>query len=437
MDQSKVVFIALLLGMVGSVAGIPDLEVDTSEINRTGNQSVDANRVHEYNITFSNNDSSEKIYNVTLENSSSFQDRMLDNDYISFSDNRFNINASESKTVQALVEIPSPQKFNDSLEIPYYYNDTEGNDTGIKFDANKFPQIDFAFESEWVETNISKNVLENKFELDFEESGTSTFDIENEGSENAYYINLSGQDVSFEDDNFNISRNDHRLIDFSVKIPKPDENATAKTNQTYTRTVNISGDNFESKSFDVEVFVPYKDYNESTDEKQKEFIEDLQDLQDFCNEEGNDDLPICGGEVVRTENNTKVVNQTPVYEANLTNEQLDNLANLSDVYLEDINGLRNRINNLKRRQDYNRKQLQKNFTSLRTELSQKVKENEETLQDIKDLRNRTLQQERERTQFAKTWRYGVISLVSLVLIGFGGLKAYRRLEGDELEEFYE
>jgi len=436
MARSKIVLALVFLGMVSGVSAVPDLSVEPSEVNRTGNQSLFADEENRVNLTFINEDSNETIYEVDPRSSG-----FTDNESVSvkFSESGFNLSAGENKTIEAIIETPEPYNYSETGSIIYEYN-TSG---GRKTNSSRFPELSFNVETKYERTNLSLNVLQKQFEAGLGETVDSTFDIENEGSERAYEISISANDSKFQFNDFNIDQDDHRLVDYNVTIPAPEINKTGATNQTYVRNVTVSGRNFDQKRFQVEVFVPFKDYNEQERITQEELVEDLQNLEnlqgldrvdEFCNEEGNDELPLCGGEVVVYKNNTKVVTENPEFD-DLSTEEILEIANVSDVDPEEYERLQNRVNVLQN----NINELKDSVGGDLSQLNETQRQIYENIQEALDERNQRLnatrQVEQERVQFEKNLftGFGVIALLALLVVG--SIKGYRYVGSDELEEW--
>jgi hypothetical protein len=427
MATKKIFLLVLVVMMISTVSAVPDMSIEPSDVDRNGNQSLFADQENRVNLTFVNEDSDEKIFDVSP-GSSGFVDN--ENVSVKFSESGFNISAGENKTVQAIIETARPENFTDSSPVIYEYNTSEG----LKTNSSKFPELSFDVETEYERTNISLEVLKDSFEAGFNESRESTFLIENTGSEQAYNVNISGEDSDFDSNDFSVEESDFRNIDFSVKIPLPDENRTESTNQTYTRNVTVSGANFESKSFQVEVFVPFKDYMEDEQDRQEELIDDLRELQEFCNEEENVDLPLCGGEIVEYRNNTEVVTKNPTFD-DLSTEEILEIANVSDVNPEEYENLKNRVNVLQRNINELKSSVDGDVSRLNESQRQRYKKIQEALDERNERLNQTAQIRQERVQFEKTVFYGFLGLALFTLAGVGGVKGFKYMKGEEMEEF--
>lgn len=425
--MKKILLAFLVLGISFSVSAVPDLSIEPSDVDRTGNKSLYVGQENRVDLTFVNEDSDEKIFDVSPE-SSGFVNN--ENVSIRFSENGFNISAGENKTIQAIIETERPTTFSDSSPVIYEYNSSDG----MRTNSSKFPELSFNVETEYERTNVSLDVLKDSFEAGFNESRESTFVIENTGSERAYDINISGQDAEFESNGFGVPEGDYRNVDFSVKIPLPDENRTEATNQTYNRSVTVSGANFGSREFQVEVFVPYKDYMEDENERQKEFIEDLRELQEFCNQEENVDLPLCGGEIVEYRNNTEIVTKNPTFD-DLSTEEILEIANVSDVSPEEYDRLKNRVNVLQRNINEMKESVNGDVSQLNETQRRRYERIEEALEERNKRLNETAQIRQERVRFEKNVFYGFMGVGFLTLLGVGGVKGFKYMKSDDMEEF--
>lgn len=250
---------SLFFVLVGAAAAAPPtLSLEPSTVDLTGNHSIPAKHNHTVEFTFTNQDSVKKIYNVTLP----------EKPYLSYSSNRFDLNASASRNVTVTVSTGNPKRIRDNFTynitddgvrdpVRYLYNDTSGNSSGLTFNAESFPLLQFNIDSYWVDTSVGTTALTNEFNLSLGESDRSVFELRNTGNETAYQVNLSGDDISFDQEQlFNLSATEDPMLPFTVEIPKPETNATEATNQTYLRTIRVSGENFPDAEIDLRVHVP-------------------------------------------------------------------------------------------------------------------------------------------------------------------------------------
>ncbi|WP_416006335.1 hypothetical protein [Haloarcula japonica] len=386
-------------------AEVPELSVTPSNVS----QDLAAHQEHSLEFTFTNEDAEKKIYNVTLE----------DRPYLNWTEEKFHVNASQSETVEAEFYTETPTRVNDSFSIPYYYNQTEGNNTGITFDKNYYPELRFNVSTYYEETNVSLDVFQRNFTLQFNETESSVFEVGNDGSFTAFSVGAQGEDVSFDPGSrFNLSAGEDELVRYNVSIPKPAENPTNATNQTYTRTVQVSGENFDSVNFTVRVFVPYKEYDEI--ERQRDIVEYLQEIQDFCSREENQDLPICGGEVVEYQNRTEFINNTPVYQANFTEAERDALVQYanasSDKYNDILERVRLQQNTIRSEQEKTRKAIGSNLTQVANE-TRRNSENIDRL--VEELRQQQEERQERRESRRTLTMVGAIFLFFLVMIYIG------------------
>jgi len=405
--KSSVLVLAVVLLSGVAAAEVPELSVSPSNVT----ESLPANQVQELEFEFVNENPDKKIYNVSLE----------DQPYLNWSENRFHINESQSKRVEAEFYTETPSRVNDSFSVPYYYNQTEGNNTGITFDKNFYPELSFQLSTFYEETNVSLDVFKQNFTLELGESESSVFEVRNDGNETGFNVSYGAEDVRFDPGTeFNLSRDDSRLVKFNVSIPKPSENPTNATNRTYTRTVRVSGENFETRSFSVSVFVPFREYDEV--ERQEDIVEYLQEIQSFCAREENQGLPICGGEVVRYQNRTEFINNTPVYQANFTEAERDALiqyANAStEKYSDIIERIRLQQNTIRTEQEDTRSAIGSNLT----QVANATQRNTEAIERLAGEIEQELQEDQRRQEERRT--RNTILLIFFILLGMavGGVK---------------
>lgn len=435
----KKLFLLLALGiMISAVYAIPDLEVEPSEVNRTGNESLLSGQENRINLTFVNNDSSDKIFEVDPRSSD-----FIDNESVSvkFNESGFNISAGENKTVESIIETDEPINFSDSSSVIYEYNTSEGRKTN----SSMFPDLSFDIETRYERTNISLNPLRTDFEADLDENITSTFEIENLENQKAFSVKIEGNNSSFEKSDFNIDGSENSLVGYNLSIPKPDENPTNATNQTYTRNITVSGDNFDSKTFQVDVFVPFFDYLEDDKMDQEQLIEDLKELRNlqglervevFCSRDGNEELPLCGGEIVKYNNNTEVVEKSPEFN-DLSTEEILELTNATDVDPEEYRNLKNRVNVLQNNVNELKSSVNGDLGQLNETQRERYDRIQEVLEEQNNLTNQSIQAENERKDFETTVFYGFLVIAFISLGSLGAVKGYKYVRGDEIPEVVE
>jgi hypothetical protein len=394
--------LALVLFSATAVAQVPDFNVVPDGVDR----SVSAYNQHEFEFTFSNQDS-EDIHNITVENRS----------YLSWSEYSFDVNASESRTVNASFYTENITEINETLSTRYGYN---GSDN--RFDGEN---ISIEVSTFYENTSVNLSALQTSFELDFGESDSSAFTVDNVGGEEAFEVELGGEDISFDrGDGFTVAEGEDALVQYDVSIPKPDENATEATNQTYTRTVTVSGANFNDTSFDIEVFVPFKQYD--TEEAERSLVDQF---IDFCSDPENSDSVICSDEqIVEYRNNTEYVNNTSIYRANFTEEEKTALSVLANTRSEDYQDILNRV---KLQQNTFRSELEKtrsNFSSNFVEVESETEANTRMIRSLNNTINeygeRQLQEARNRT----FWMQLGVAIIVLAVLGKLSWFVYENLD---------
>jgi hypothetical protein len=395
---------ALLLTVVllGSTAAaqVPEFNV----VPDTVDENLSAYNQHDLEFTFTNPDSRD-IFNLTLENTS----------YLSWDTNNFRLNSSQTKTVNASFYTENVTTFNETLTSTYKYggsdNDFDGENISI--------QVSTFYEN----TGVNVSALNKDFELEFGATDTSAFTIENTGSEDAFGVELQAEDIKFDrSDGFTVPAGEDVLVQYDVSIPKPEDNATAATNRTYEREVTVSGENFNESGFTAEVFVPFKQYD--TSEAQENFADRF---VEFCRDYPESNF--CTGEqIVEYRNNTKVVNNTPVYEANLTEDTKEALQILAQTRSEDYQDILNRV---KLQQNTFRSELEatrSNFSENLEEVQEDYSEVNQSLQNVTEMVRQTNQEELRESRSRTFWLQIGVFVLFLYVVGRGVRWTYENWE---------
>lgn len=326
--------IVLTILFAGSAAA--EVEVTPSTLN----ESVTVGENYSYEFTFTNTDENDSVQNVTVE----------DTEWLNWSRNDFSINESSSTLVNASIQVSEPSQFNESLSTSYRgWNDTnstgnESNTSTGEWVSREGPAVDVLLDSSWPSTDVEVDVFQSSYELGFEETDNSVIAVQNNGNSTARNVSLSGGGIEFSESGVDIPAGDDKIFEFNISLTRPEGNATAATNQSYSRGLQVSGENFQSRSANLSVFVPYKDYNE--DQVTEE--ERLRELYFEVCGSGSSDALICRGTVVETETETEYVNRTPESQYNLTDPELEAIkqyanrspqrySNLADTVVEQEN----------------------------------------------------------------------------------------------------
>jgi len=378
----------LLAGLVfasAATAQVPEFNV----VPNTVDENLSAYNQHDLEFTFTNPDSMD-IFNVTLENTS----------YLSWDTNNFRLNSSETKTINASFYTESVTTFNDTLTSTYKYNGSDNDFDGenISIEVSTF----------YENTSVDVSPLTTDFELEFGASDTSAFTIENTGSEDAFGVELQAEDITFDrGDGFTVPAGEDVLVQYDVSIPKPEENATGATNQTYEREVMVSGENFNESRFTAEVFVPFKQYD--TNEAQENFADRF---VEFCSDYPESNF--CTGEqIVEYRNNTRVVNNTPVYTANLSEDTKEALQILAQTRKQDYQDILSRV---KLQQNTFRSELEStrsNFSESLDEAETEIQQNTEMIRYL----NRTIV-ENNRAELQEAKKQTLFRMIEAVFVIF-------------------
>jgi hypothetical protein len=291
---------------------------------------------------------------------------------------------------------------NDTIESTYRYN---GSDNA--FDGDN---ISIEVSTFYENTSVNISTFKTDFELGFGETDSSVFSIDNTGGEQAFEVEASGEDISFdEEEKFTVAEGEDELVGFDVSIPLPEENATEATNQTYERTVTVSGANFNETEFTVSVFVPFKQYD--TREAERSLVDQF---IEFCSNPENSDSVICSDEnIVEYRNNTKIVNNTPVKQANISPETEEAIQVLAQTRSEDYQDILDRV---KLQQNTFRSELEATRSNFSEKLDDVGEEAERNTEMIRSLNQSIVENNEEELREAENRTFWVMLLVSVVVL---------------------
>lgn len=404
----KTMILGLLFVALASVSvaqEVPQLNVVPDSVDRE----LSAYNSHDLEFTFSNQDSSRPIYNVTLDNTS----------YLSWSKNKFDLNASESRTVNASFYSENITSYSDVLNSSYKYNGSDNDFAGPSIDVN----VSTFYES----TNVSLSTFRTDFELELEEEGQSAFTVANTGDETAFNVSLEGEDIQFErGSGFDIPPGEDVLVQYNVSIPRPESDATEATNQSYTREVSVSGENFNESGFEASVFVPFKQYDSKEEEKSliDQVLENREALIEFCGRSENEDSLLCGNQIVEYRNNTETVYRTPEANISLTNEEILALKHLSNTTTNKYNDILSRV---RLQQNTFRSELQStrsNFSEGLGEVGNETAENREMIRSLNQSIAENNEEELQEARNRSFWMMMIFVTVLLALLVKAGFWVY-------------
>lgn len=286
-----------------------EVEVNPGSLNKS--VTVDGN--YSYEFTFTNTDENRSVQNVTIE----------DTEWLNWTRNSFDINESSSTSVNASLQVSQPGLYNETLSTSYSawnQSNSTGNQTNSSGEwvSRDGPEIDVLVDADWPGTDVEVDVFKSDFQLEFGEVDNSVIAVQNNGNASARNVTLQGEDIEFRESGVDIPAGEDKIFEFNISLPKPEGNATAATNQTYIRGLQVSGENFERHTVNLSVFVPYKDYkeNEVSDEER------LRELYFEVCEDGSSNNLICRGTVVKERTKTKIIEKTPKSNVTLTDPEL-------------------------------------------------------------------------------------------------------------------
>lgn len=314
MTYSKAVALSsILLFMIAGASAIPELSVSRDSVNLTGNDSVYAGEVQVEEFQFLNENDSKKIYDVELENRPWIEWNNSVNGSL-----EFDLNESDSRQVSARISPPNPGLVNETMEFSYRYNDS-GDLTSNK---NFYPETSFLVNSSWRPTEISTNIFTTEYTLNLSEEESGVFQVVNEGNETAYSVEASGEYLDVSPSSQNVSGDE--FFNYDLVIPKPDgyQEATNMTNQSYSTSIVVSGENFESKEIPITIDIPYREYEPEIEENGS-VSKVLESFKNWCSSNPEE----CNITETVYKNRTVTVNNTPVYEANFSEEEIQSIVN--------------------------------------------------------------------------------------------------------------
>lgn len=397
----KTVLAALFVVLFSStaLAQVPTFNVVPDDVDRN----LSAYNEHSLEFTFSNQDPDQKIFNVTLDNTS----------YLSWPENRFNLNESQSRTVNASFYSENITSYSDVLNSSYKYSGSDNDFSG--------PSISLDVSTFYEDTKVSLATFGTDFELEFGEMDSSVFRVENTGNETAFNVSLEGEEVEFErDSGFNIEPGEDVLVTYNISIPRPEEDATEATNQTYEKEISVSGENFNESGFTASVFVPFKQYD--TEEAERSLVDQF---IEFCSEPGNSDSVICSDrQIVRYENNTETVYRTPEANISLTNEEIWALKQLSNTTTEKYNDILSRV---RLQQNTFRSELQRtrsNFSENFNETSSEIEQLNQSVQNVTEMVEENNEAELQEARNRSFWMMMVFFTVLGALLVKAGFWMY-------------
>lgn len=151
--------------------------------------------------------------------------------------------------------------------------DSEGYVNNQKLDAS----INIKTNIQYPKTNITlSEISKNNYSLTPVDVDGGAFSITNNGNRKARNVNLKGEWFSFSENNFDLDINETKGISFEIS---PIITKTNKTNKTYTKQIDITG-NFNNKSIDFNIFVPYTQIGDDGTYKKGKSFKDI--FEEWC-----------------------------------------------------------------------------------------------------------------------------------------------------------
>ena len=398
----------LAFSMIGvAAADVPNIQVTSQNLTTE----LAANQEHKIEFQFYNNDSEYKVVNFSLQESK----------HVNWEENHFNISAEETRTINATIYKRYRGSFNQTFRPKYYYPGADNS-----FDA---PPIRFNVSTYYRNTSVSLEAFENSFTIDeFGDKATSVFKIDNTGNETGFNISVEGEgNISFDQSNgFELGPSNSKIVSFNVTVPAPEQNRTAGTNKTYNYDVSVSGENFETKKFAVEVFVPFKQYNTSVEGQTiaERWLELEKQRFEYC-QSVDFESAVCKDEFTVVKNNTKYVNQTPESNLTLTEPEIRALKQLSETTGVGFDQIVERVKKLQNTVRYQQKQAMNNFTEVSEKQNKQIQENSEMIQGLNQTVRQALDQEQREDSNRSFWSTVRGIFIVLIVLSVGGWKSLK------------
>ena len=145
-------FVLVFLASVSVAQDVPQQVPELNVVPDSVDEDLSAYNSHALEFTFSNQDPDQKIFNVTLDNTS----------YLSWPENRFDLNESQSRTVNASFYSENITSYSDVLNSTYKYSGSDNDFSG--------PSISLDVSTFYEDTNVSLATFGTDFELEFGET---------------------------------------------------------------------------------------------------------------------------------------------------------------------------------------------------------------------------------------------------------------------------
>lgn len=141
--------------------------------------------------------------------------------------------------------------FTETCEISVL--DTEGLINNPEFDGKLNLNINVNYKP----TQVQATFLVDSFNIDIKSQKSDIFSIKNIGGEYAKNISLSGEWITFSENNFELSPGETKTISYTIS---PYITNTNQTNKTHEKNIKISG-NFQEINKNISIFIDYAEVN--------------------------------------------------------------------------------------------------------------------------------------------------------------------------------
>ncbi len=130
---------------------------------------------------------------------------------------------------------------------------------------------------------VQLDVFTNSFNINYNEIAIGVLRIQNIGNSTALHLRLNMNWTQFTTQDFNLNAGQYNLINFNIT---PQITKTADTNKTYSLIMTLTGDNIETKTEVVNIFVNYHDFRDTqqnnTNTTNIVYIVNDEVIRDYC-----------------------------------------------------------------------------------------------------------------------------------------------------------
>lgn len=195
--------------------------------------------------------------NVTIKQGDIVQWKNLDNKNHTITDlnGGFDLKIAPSQTKE--LTINSAKEYYDRV-TGYGAYVSIGETTNYEYihSNNLDKTLQIVWKSNFVSADIDLfQVTPDSFVMDFDDTDTGTIILRS--TKEIYNVELEADWFKFDKNDFNMSKNTNKIINFELD---PEISDTEDTNRTYTRQITVRADNLDTTRFSVDIFIRYHNF---------------------------------------------------------------------------------------------------------------------------------------------------------------------------------